>query len=1027
MRRLLVSMMIFLSLTVGFIPQRANACSIGFMKCEQTAAWVTATGASITSFTLALVTDFYLTLNSGFTTINAQINANTQSFVEGMSYQGQAIAQVRRQAETTRAAQNATRPPTYTTQAVATNAAAGAQLQTDLARASIQQQNYLYARNMDPLTQFSRGPNDALILNQHFTKFCGERDHLMGLCVKNTEKPRMIDADLNASTIFDQPTIEAELEAGAVAFSRNVVGGAVPTRPTNNEMRMMQGVAKMTDRNTHDARSMLAFDTMDHLVALRTEIPNEKLKDWAKAMVKKLTGGVGMAASYNGYSFGQNCGSSDAAGFMDITLTGDICKPFKAGMIMYAEKNGPTPTAINQAQADVFNLYYTTLKSQGMTQTAAIIYTLHIYNEIFMDNRAIAITGGEEPWVNWNGCIGTGQFCGVKGYNSARALGAYLVARSDIPTKGYINPKTGVMWKACEFIPTAVTAAGGCAGGIADAVQNGAIGLVQAFKSEFYYKTAWEHASTPGMSSSAIVNNSIKFGIAPDGFVQDQREKNYNRIMAENQAQFQAGANDCSSAGNTQVATSGTPAATPSTPAPPSTAPSSTPTATPGTTLTGATNLPSGQYILMRPNGKKDQYGGELYDLSLMNGTAVVETVEVVSGQPGKDHVPAAQDTPGSMRAIPSGTWGIGAVDSAPDLPAEVKPIFIPILTPGISRSAFGFHFDNDRATKPGTAGCVGTLDMSTLNTIVKWVNGGAKTLVVNHDMKGGNGETCTGETNPIYILESGDGGKVIPGKGVAGIGRHWPGTGGYCGNNYIGPPDRNGQPHCDRYRDGNIVLDIFSTSQVRGMKTPAPGDGVIYAYGPSGDGCGIMVGINFTNNNGKVLMCHFDRLAPDLGVGKPVKYGQYIGDMGDTGSAKGLHWHTQHMSVPMTSRWLNSLTTGIWDGVCLGDGMSGGPSGGACSSPTADLGINELSERTSHAELMKVISTYRFMDPAWNDFVTQSASPFQLLRDIATMHSISMYNDWQRYQLKQRVAAMTGAIAATDVEMLRKSKESPE
>lgn len=1045
MRRLFAGMMIVLMLVIGFPAPKARAC--GYMVCEGTVPWLFATGSAITSFTLALVSELYSNFQNGMSVFNAQIAANSESFTETMHYQIQTTAEINRTLEANRVAESRQVPPTYKPQATATSAAAGASLQTDLARASIQNQNFLFTRNMDKMTAGSGSANAIALVNNHLTKYCGELEHSMGLCEKDTQKPRLIDADIRASTIFSEDTIEKDLETAAVDFTRNVAG-APPPKPGKNDIRVAAGIQKVRDRNVRDSRALLAHDTMDWLVAFRTEIPDDQLKDWAKNMVKRLTGGVGMAASYNGYYFGQPCGGG--AGFLDLVLPGDVCKPFKAGMIIYSGQ-GSADQPITQAQADVYNVYYSTMKAQGFSTQAAITWTLHIHPELLRNTSCL--TTNCTDWINDIGCMGLGQWCGIPGYSNIDAMGIYLVqATSNGP--GVTNPKTGKLFKACELVPNfvispaqgSISAMNGCGGNIFETAQNNALGMAGMLKIYPEFKTMYRLSIDPNVGSSELNRQStervLRFGNKGSSEM-EARISGFNRTFAENKAAFEAGAADCTGKENGSTVAQGepnnnpppaTPSQTPTSPAntpakpevkePVPASPPPPPTASPQTQP-----AMTGKYIVMRPSGKKDQFGGELYDLSFMDGQTIKATVQIVSGRPGKtkDH----QNQP-SEGPLPGGKYSIGAVNKGSHA-CDIGNIWIPLTPqPGndmFGRSDFGIHRDNDRTNtypgtkcvspyspKPGTQGCVGTLDQSGIETVAGWVNAGAKTLVVDYgNTAGASGQNCTGEQNPKYELFTGG----LPTKqGLNDAKRHWEGTGGYCAVSYSGPPDRNGNPHC--VLSLGVALDLVGklNGQALNAPTPSPVDGVVIRYNYL-DVAGNNILIKATTGQ-TVKILHFNKLVPGLKVGDPVKFGQNVGYEGMTGgTSTGVHWHIE-ASAEILNRWIKALVSGVWDGACLTGDSGGGSYSSSCSSPTADLGVNELSDRTSHAELIKIISTYRFMDPEWIGFVTQSASPYQLLRDIATMHSISLYNDWQRYELKQKVAAMVAAEGTTDEDILK-------
>ena len=72
------------------------------------------------------------------------------------------------------------------------------------------------------------------------------------------------------------------------------------------------------------------------------------------------------------------------------------------------------------------------------------------------------------------------------------------------------------------------------------------------------------------------------------------------------------------------------------------------------------------------------------------------------------------QSRPGSLEPIPEAEYGVGVVEwagGAGNWAASwgpgLGPVWISIFDPGGSRGEFGFHLDSNRATSPGSAGCI--------------------------------------------------------------------------------------------------------------------------------------------------------------------------------------------------------------------------------------------------------------------------------------------------------------------------------
>jgi murein DD-endopeptidase MepM/ murein hydrolase activator NlpD/type IV secretory pathway VirB6-like protein len=189
--------------------------------------------------------------------------------------------------------------------------------------------------------------------------------------------------------------------------------------------------------------------------------------------------------------------------------------------------------------------------------------------------------------------------------------------------------------------------------------------------------------------------------------------------------------------------------------------------------LAGAVNLATGicggrtgKYITMVPSG------GEFYTLRLIENGVVKGSVTVVSGRPDLKPVERSKDYSGSKRPVPQGVIRIGNVDrnNKGDW-AGVGDIWIPFNDADTSpRAAVGFHLDNNRASAPGTAGCIAAIDKAGIQTIANWVEGGAKTLIVDHGLQE-NKPSCSGGLGPGTPPPSASGGsfscKVRPTSGT--------------------------------------------------------------------------------------------------------------------------------------------------------------------------------------------------------------------------------------------------------------------
>lgn len=116
--------------------------------------------------------------------------------------------------------------------------------------------------------------------------------------------------------------------------------------------------------------------------------------------------------------------------------------------------------------------------------------------------------------------------------------------------------------------------------------------------------------------------------------------------------------------------------------------------------------------------GNQEANGLRIFALDLYDGGKIVETWPVNSGQPHAQSLLRYTETAsysGDMRPIPEGIYRVGGLDFAGgkfdwiggepgigDFWAPITP-----MAGETKRGAFGFHWDENRAESPGSAGCV--------------------------------------------------------------------------------------------------------------------------------------------------------------------------------------------------------------------------------------------------------------------------------------------------------------------------------
>jgi len=478
-----------------------------YCPCGIGAAAVAATGASITSFTVALITELYLVLWQGFAAVNGQINANTASFEETGSYQTQVVANIERQELGYQATMNTLRPATIGFQTSATSGAGAAQLNTDLMRDALLAENHQWQTNMVLGTSGSDEGNTSYTMNRRFSKYCNARDAALDRCEIPSDA-RMIDADVSADTI-DPETLDEDMIGAAMDRCRNIVGLPSPMQ-TGDQFNSVDGRLQINAKMTGDARSLMSFAMCDYLVALRTELPEESLRAWAEQVVKRITGGVGMPPPAG------SCSSLGGGG----SLVPSDCNPFQPGVRIGG-------TAINAQQASNMNALYSALASfrdsngQPLPHHAIMATVLNTMEETAggvllverngncrtnlsgpsncytpFQRRMYNPTGvGVIQWSGWPGDAAPwqGGAAGGEGSNLARA----------------VNPQTGQNFQKCDLVPDSQ---GGCAGSSEQAMQANGYALLANLQQNPAIVNALMNSSDINDAADITVNDWIRPG-----------------------------------------------------------------------------------------------------------------------------------------------------------------------------------------------------------------------------------------------------------------------------------------------------------------------------------------------------------------------------------------------------------------------------------------------------------------------------------------------------------------------------------
>ena len=130
----------------------------------------------------------------------------------------------------------------------------------------------------------------------------------------------------------------------------------------------------------------------------------------------------------------------------------------------------------------------------------------------------------------------------------------------------------------------------------------------------------------------------------------------------------------------------------------------------------------------------KVSFGCFILTLAYFRDGLFAAAIGVCSGQPPKQAFRRGTDSPASsMEPLPEGKWSVGDIEwaggkdnySGPVWNSGLGPakIHVDYLGPGkTAREAIEIHIDWNRPTAPGTAGCIGVLNVADHRVLVGWL-----------------------------------------------------------------------------------------------------------------------------------------------------------------------------------------------------------------------------------------------------------------------------------------------------------------
>lgn len=150
-------------------------------------------------------------------------------------------------------------------------------------------------------------------------------------------------------------------------------------------------------------------------------------------------------------------------------------------------------------------------------------------------------------------------------------------------------------------------------------------------------------------------------------------------------------------------------------------------------------------YLLHTFTGKYDQFGFKCFLLEFINNGKAVDRLHVISGSPTAQRRPLPHpkdDYSKSGNPLPEGVYKVGEIIRMCSPEKGVGCIKIPLDVLSDfrvnNRSEFLIHPDFNRATAPGSMGCIVTYPGQDMDRIVSWCSQKARPQVLIADYQKG-------------------------------------------------------------------------------------------------------------------------------------------------------------------------------------------------------------------------------------------------------------------------------------------------
>ena len=268
---------------LSMVPNNALAC--GCLPPAYASTVATSTGAIGAGFGMLT-----LMISQSFGALNASLSSQSSSMAEVTSYQNSEYTQLARYEARHEILNDFTFAHDPCISYDATTRTGPKDMGARQVRRQLNEANDLEAQNLTEDSAGTATENAQARLGDMIGKYCGELHEALEICTPSqllVDRPELRDAHVKA-LYFTEDTLDDDLAVAANDFARTL-RGTTPPAPSTADYNTPQGMIRLNERATRDARVDTAMETWEYLISMKKDV-GEDDAELAQALREHITG-----------------------------------------------------------------------------------------------------------------------------------------------------------------------------------------------------------------------------------------------------------------------------------------------------------------------------------------------------------------------------------------------------------------------------------------------------------------------------------------------------------------------------------------------------------------------------------------------------------------------------------------------------------------------------------------------------------------------------------------------------------------